>query len=73
VETAREHVSRVHEFGISEGIEKLAEAKWSAEESDGWEMTAVSAQLLGAKGAYRCPVRSGFLYVIFTDVKRVAA
>jgi len=73
VETAREHVSRVREFGISEGIEKLAEAKWSAEESDGWEMTAVSAQLLGAKGAYRCPVSSGFLYVIFTDVKRVAA
>lgn len=73
VESAREQVSKVREFGIAEGIPRLAEAKWSGEESDCWEMAAVSAKLLEAKGAYRCPVRSGFLYAIFMDVKRVAA
>ena len=73
LEAACQHVSKVTEFGISEGIRKLSEAKWTAEESDGWEMAAIAAKLLGAKGVYRCPVRTGFLYAIFMDVKKIAA
>lgn len=72
LEGGREQVPKVRDFGIAEGIGKLREAKWTAEESDGWEMTAVAVKLLGAKGAYRCPVRTGFLYVIFMDVKKIA-
>lgn len=72
MESARQRISEVRDFGIKEGIAKLTEPKWAAEESDGWEMAAVATKLLGAKGAYRAPVRAGFLFVIFTDVKKIA-
>jgi len=73
LEAAREQISKVREFGISESVGKLSAAKWTAEESDGWEMAAVASKLLGAKGAYRCPTRTGFLFVIFTNVNKIAA
>lgn len=34
-------------------------------------MTAITAHLIGAKGAYRCPEDDGFLYVVYTDIKFV--
>ena len=33
----------VKDFGIERGFPKLAEAKWEADEQDGWDMTAVAA------------------------------
>ncbi len=68
LETACDQILRVREFGLHHGITKLTEAKWIAEEADGWEMAAVSAEILGARGAYRCPSRNGFMFVIFTDI-----
>lgn len=38
----------------------------------GWELTAVTARILGAKGAYRCPSDNGFFYVVFSDIASVA-
>ena len=57
------------EFGENEHVEKLTNEYWSADEQDGWEMAAVTAKLTKAKGAYRCPDKNGFLFVIFTDIR----
>jgi hypothetical protein len=60
----------VKQFGEEHGLKELVVEKWEAEEVDGWAMTGISAKLLNAKGAYRCPDENGFLFVIFTDVLR---
>jgi hypothetical protein len=71
-ETACDQILRVREFGIKNGITKLAEPKWTADVADGWEMAAVSVAILNAKGAYRCPSKNGFVFVIFTDIRFAA-
>jgi len=35
-------------------------------------MTAVTAKLSEAKGAYRCPTQDGFTYMIFTEIRAVS-
>ena len=45
----------VRDYGKKCDFVKLTEGKWDAEMYDGWEMTAISAYLLKAKGAYRPP------------------
>lgn len=59
----------VRDHGEAHGREKLIDAKWPAEEVDGWEMTAIAAYLLKAKGAYRSPGDTGFTFMVFTDVR----
>jgi hypothetical protein len=62
---------RVREFGIEHGLDKLTKEKWKAEEPDGWEMTAIAARILEAKGAYRSPDGDGFSFMVFTDLREV--
>lgn len=62
-------VDEVRAFGEREAIGKLTEAKWPAEEIDGWEMTAVSSRLLEAQGAYRSPDSSGALFLLFDHLE----
>ena len=71
LETACDQIQRVREFGVSHDIGKLAEARWDADEADGWEMAAIAAELLGARGAYRCPSKIGFLFLVYTDIQFV--
>jgi hypothetical protein len=59
----------VRDFGEREGITKLTEQKWTADEVDGWEMTSVSARLLEAQGAYRSPSASGGLFLLFDGLE----
>ncbi|SHI61177.1 hypothetical protein SAMN02745181_0496 [Rubritalea squalenifaciens DSM 18772] len=59
----------VRDFGRTHGLEKLTNEKWPAEEVDGWEMTAIAAKILKAKGAYRSPANDGFTFMIFTDIQ----
>lgn len=59
---------KAREFGESERISLLTERFLPDDEFLGWEMTAVTADLVGAKGAYRCPGDDGFMYVVYTDV-----
>ena len=40
-----------------------------AEEVDGWEMTAISAYLLKAKGAYRVPTGKTFSFMLFMEIE----
>lgn len=69
LENIKKHVQRVRDFGKQHGISKLTTAKWEAEEVDGWEMTAIAAKLLNAKGAYRSPKDDGFTFMVFTDIE----
>ena len=67
----KEAMWKVREFGIERGFLRLASACWSADECDGWEMTAVAAWLLGAEGAYRTPRDRGFTYMIIRQLSEV--
>lgn len=68
---ASERLAEVLKFGESEQIDALTIDRLEDDEHLGWELTAVAARILKAKGAYRCPSERGFLYVAFTDVMRV--
>lgn len=62
-------ILEVKTFGEQESITKLTEAKWEAEEVDGWEMTCVSARLLEAQGAYRPPCENGPMFLLFDNLE----
>lgn len=66
-----EPILRVRAFGETEKLACLTVPKWPADEVDGWEMTAVAAQVLGARGAYRLPGETGWTYMLLQDMKRV--
>jgi hypothetical protein len=61
-------VTKLREFGSARNIPQLTKAELPDDEYLGWEMTAIAARLLGAKGAYRCPHDNGFLYVIYSSI-----
>jgi hypothetical protein len=62
-------LSAVRAFGEAEGLPVLTEPSWPADEYHGWEMTAIAAKLVGAKGAYRTPrTTGGHSYYLFTDL-----
>jgi len=69
LEPVRQAVLRAKEFGMERGIIRLIQPKWSAKELDAWHMTAVTAKLTDAKGAFRSPSSDGFTYMIFTDIR----
>jgi hypothetical protein len=68
-ESVKARLRRVRAYGEERGFLKLVAAHWSAGEEDGWEMTAVSAHLLGAMGAYRSPGDQSFTFLIMTDIR----
>lgn len=60
---------KVREFGTREAISQLTDSSVTNNEYLGWELTAIAARLLHAKGAYRCPRSDGgFLYLIYTEI-----
>jgi hypothetical protein len=61
-------VETVRAFGELESLPELTQVKRAADEYLGWEMTAIAAKILGAKGAYRCPGENGFVYVIYSSL-----
>lgn len=62
-------IHAVRDFGEREGIPKLIEEKWEADEVDGWAMTAVSARLLEAQGAYKSPSAEGGLFLLYDGLE----
>jgi hypothetical protein len=70
-DAVRAHVNRVREFGEARDLPKLTVPKWAAEESDGWEMSAIAADVLKAKGVYRTPSQTGFTFLAILDAKWV--
>lgn len=62
-------VRRVRRFGERRRIRTLTEAKWPANEVDGWEMTSIAARLTRAEGAYRSPRANGATFLLLTNVR----
>lgn len=62
-------INRVRQFGEWEGVSKLVEQKWEADEVDAWEMTSVSGRLLESQGAYRSPDASGSLFLLYDQLE----
>jgi hypothetical protein len=60
---------RVRDYGSEMGYKPLVQAKWPADVVDGWEMTAVTAYLMHAIGAYRTEADHGYQYMIITSVR----
>ena len=52
-------ISKVRDFGLEESISLLTEAVLPDDECLGWELTGVTARILGSRGAYRCPTDGG--------------
>ena len=61
----------VRAFGRENSFEKLTAASWVGDETDGWEMTAVAAWVLEARGAYRAPSSDDALFMVLTEVEVV--
>jgi hypothetical protein len=65
------HVSqpleKVKIFGQTNNFAELTQGLFNGDEYTGWAMTAVSAKLLNAIGAYRVPQEHLFIYFIFTN------
>lgn len=60
----------VRRYGERFGIPRLTEREWAAERDDAWEMTALAARILNARGAYRTEDRDGVTYLLLTSVRR---
>jgi uncharacterized protein (UPF0128 family) len=57
----------VRQFGEKSGISRLEEGYWEdASEADGWEM---ANRILGGRGVYRCPDKSGFFFLILMKIQ----
>ena len=65
---AVDRMQEVRAFGEREGIAQLTAETLLDDQFLGWEMTAVAARILGAKGAYRCPLEDGFVYLLYTGL-----
>ncbi len=57
-------------FGQEHGISELTASRWEADEADAWAMTAVTANLVQAKGAHRGGDEHGVTFMLMTDVRR---
>jgi hypothetical protein len=63
-------IPKVRLYGIKRGFKQLLTPKWSADIIDGWEMAAISAYILKAKGVYRIPSKEEklFSFMLFKKV-----
>ena len=66
-----EDILEVKRFGEAHGVWQLTTAKWEADEADGWEMTAIAANMLRAEGAYRLPYPHTYYFVLLAEVRHV--
>jgi len=69
LDNVRDQMETVKRFGEHHNYQALTTEKWEADEVDGWEMTAIAAQVLQAKGGYRTNSNNGFTYMVITDIK----
>lgn len=67
-EKIKTEINLVKEYGKKQKLEKLIKRKWNADEYDGWEMTAISAYLMKAKGAYRVPTEKTYSFMIYKEI-----
>ena len=56
-------VRQARRYGWLHGIRKLRTSGWHGDDTDGWEMTSLTARIAGAEGAYRAPASDSSAYV----------
>jgi len=61
------------DFGEEHELSELTEATWTAEEEDAWAMTAITAYLSQAEGAYRCPDAPSYIFVVYFNMRSVGS
>lgn len=66
-------VEQVRAFGEARGLDELTRAKWPADQTDGWTMAAVAAQILDAAGVYRSPDEAGWTFLLLSNPRFVEA
>jgi hypothetical protein len=71
-DAVRVSARKARDFGIENGILRLIQPRWAAQEKDAWEMTAAATKLSDAKGAFRAPGADGHTYFTFTDIRAVS-
>jgi hypothetical protein len=59
-------------YGWRHGIRLLRQPHWTGDQQDGWEMTALTAWITDAVGAYRAPYSdsSGYSFPVLRDMRR---
>ncbi|BEP94104.1 hypothetical protein KW843_21535 [Acidovorax sp. sif1233] len=62
-------IPAVWEWGDERGFAPLTVPRWEADETDGWELAGVAAQVLGALGVYRAPTQNGFLFMALMSLR----
>ncbi|MBB4109718.1 DUF6882 domain-containing protein [Pedobacter zeae] len=69
-ESVKLQIATVRSFGIKRGFTRLYNAEWSADIVDGWDMAAISAYILKAKGVYRVPSNDNklFSFMLFKKI-----
>lgn len=65
-------VQKVREFGMTNHYAPLVDHQWDAQESDGWDMAAVTNRILGGKGVYRAPNGQTLAFFVITDLSKAA-
>ena len=59
----------VKALGESTGFMALVAGRQDADEVDGWQLTTIMAQHVGAIGVYRTPDENGYTYMVITQAK----
>jgi len=69
-ENVKKDMATVRAYGVKRGFKSLLNAKWPADIVDGWDMAAISAYLLKAKGVYRIPSHDDklFSFMLFKKI-----
>lgn len=65
---------RIVKFGKKESIEEITEEQWPADEENAWAMTALSSEILNAKGAISIDndrPAGGSLYLTIKDIQKI--
>jgi hypothetical protein len=69
LENTAKDIYEVRDFGEKNNLDRLTSPKWDATEKDAWDMTAITAKLLKAKGAYSFSSDDIRVFIIFKEIK----
>lgn len=69
----RSRISAVRDFGEAHDYPSLIVPMWYADQPDGWHMTGIAAEILGAQGGYCAPSDNGFIFMVIMDVRFAAS
>jgi hypothetical protein len=67
----RAALGKVKRAGEETGFRRLTQGHWTADEQDGWNMTAYAYDVLGGLGAYRTPSDNGYVYMVIRAASRL--